>query len=82
MKAGRKYAGIPVSLLRRCRTVLSRRTDDSGKVVWIAEIPDAPWCSATGSSRVEALDRVREMADRRSDDGNFRRRAPSKGADR
>jgi hypothetical protein len=81
MTSGRKYAGIPVSLLRRCRTVLSRQTDGSGKVVWIAEIPNAPWCNATGSSRVEALDRVREMAERRSDDGNVRRRVPPKGTD-
>jgi predicted RNase H-like HicB family nuclease len=30
----------------------------------VAEIPDLPFCRATGSSRIEALDRVREMAAR------------------
>jgi len=50
-----------VTLLRHARTVLSRGTDRAGKVVWVAEVPDMPWCRATGSSRVEALDRVREM---------------------
>lgn len=40
-------------------------TDPSGKPVWVAEIPDLPSCRATGSSRIEALDRVREMAEDR-----------------
>lgn len=71
-------SGIPVTLLRHARTVLSRKTDPAGKVVWVAEVPDIPWCRATGSSRVEALDRVREMGRRKSDDGPIRRRLPAK----
>lgn len=70
-------SGIPVTLLRHARTVLSRKTDPAGKVVWVAEVPDMPWCKATGSSRVEALDRVREMGRRKSDDGRNRRRLPT-----
>ncbi len=62
--AGSQCSGIPLNLLRRCRAVISRRTDDSGRAVWLAELPDLPSCRATGSSRIEALDRVRELAER------------------
>jgi hypothetical protein len=68
------YSGIPVTLLRHCRTVLSRKTEPDGKAMWIAEVPDTPWCRATGSSRIEALDRVRAMGERRKDDERLRRR--------
>lgn len=64
MASGSQSAGIPLNLLRRCRAVISRRTDDAGRPVWLAELPDLPSCRATGSSRVEALDRVRELAER------------------
>jgi predicted RNase H-like HicB family nuclease len=64
MAVGSQYSGIPISLLRRCRAVISRTADPSGRSVWVAEIPDLPSCRATGSSRMEALDRVREMAAR------------------
>lgn len=64
MATGPQCSRIPVSLLRRCRAVISRRADTSGRAVWVAEIPDLPFCRATGSSRIEALDRVREMAGR------------------
>jgi hypothetical protein len=64
MAVGLQQAGIPLSLLRRCRAVISRMTDESGRPMWVAEIPDLPSCRATGSSRIEALDRVREMAER------------------
>lgn len=79
MAAGLQQAGIPLSLLRRCRAVISRMTDEAGKAVWVAEIPDLPSCRATGSSRIEALDRVREMAERRSGDGGIRRGLPARG---
>jgi len=72
------YSGIPVTLLRHCRTVLSRKTDQRGKVVWVAEVPDMPWCRATGSSRIEALDRVREMGERSRDEARIRRRLPAR----
>lgn len=72
-------SGIPVTLLRHCRTVLSRKTDPGGKVVWVAEVPGMPWCRATGSSRIEALDRVREMGERRREDESIRRRLPTRG---
>jgi hypothetical protein len=75
MAVGLQQAGIPLSLLRRCRAVISRMTDEAGKAVWVAEIPDLPSCRATGSSRIEALDRVREIAERRSGDGGIRRRS-------
>jgi len=68
-----QLGGIALSLLRRCRTVLSRESDASGKVVWVAAIPDFPGYRATGPSRIEALDRLRQMAKRRSDDGGIRR---------
>ena len=74
-----KRTGIPVTLLRHYRTVLSRKTDPRGKVTWIAEVPDMPWCRSTGSSRIEALDRVREMGERRREDGRIGRRLPAKG---
>lgn len=64
MAVGLQQAGIPLNLLRRCRAVISRMTDESGRPMWVAEIPDLPSCRATGSSRIEALDRVREMAER------------------
>lgn len=67
MAVGSRQAGIPLSLLRCCRAVISRMTEESGRAVWVAEMPDLPSCRATGSSRMEALDRVREMAERRSD---------------
>lgn len=73
-------SGIPVSLLRRCRAVISRKTDPSGRSVWVAEMPDQPFCRATGSSRMEALDRVHQMAERRGDDGRIRRGLPSEQA--
>lgn len=66
MAVGLQQAGISLSLLKRCRAVISRMTDESGTAVWVAEIPDLPSCRATGSSRIEALDRVREMAERAS----------------
>ncbi len=66
MAAGSQCSDIPLSLLRRCRAVISRRTDSAGRPVWLAELPDLPSCRATGSSRVEALDRVRELAERRA----------------
>lgn len=73
-----QHSGIPLSLLRRCRAVISRNTDasdTSGKAAWVAEIPDLPFCRATGSSRIEALDRVREMAERRRGGGGIHRAA-------
>jgi hypothetical protein len=70
-------SGIPVGLLRCCRAVISRKTDPSGKAVWVAEMPDLPFCRATGSSRMEALDRVRRMAEREGDAGGIRRGLPS-----
>lgn len=81
MTTRRSYSAIPVSLLRRCRMVLSRGTDAAGRVIWIAEIPSVPWCRATGSSRIEALDRVRKIAERRRDDGGLRRGPPTEGPD-
>lgn len=78
MATAASSSGIPVTLLRHARTVLSRKTDPAGKVVWVAEVPDIPWCKATGSSRIEALDRVREMGRRKRDDGLRRRRLPYK----
>ncbi|HXV04772.1 MAG TPA: type II toxin-antitoxin system HicB family antitoxin [Solirubrobacterales bacterium] len=80
MAVGLQQAGIPLSLLKRCRAVISRMTDEAGQAVWVAEIPDLPSCRATGSSRVEALDRVREMAERRSGDGGIRRGPSARGA--
>lgn len=77
MATAASSSGIPVTLLRHARTVLSRKTDPAGKVVWVAEVPDMPWCKATGSSRIEALDRVREMGRRKRDDGALRRRLPA-----
>jgi len=76
--ASGNYSGIPVTLLRHCRTVLSRKAEPDGKVMWVAEVPDLPWCRATGSSRIEALDRVREMGERRKDDERLRRRLPAR----
>ncbi|HEX5763312.1 MAG TPA: hypothetical protein VFY04_09350 [Solirubrobacterales bacterium] len=73
-------SAIPLTLLRHTRTVLSRKTDPAGKAVWVAEVPDMPWCRATGSSRVEALDRVREMGRRKRDDGSIRRRLPTRAS--
>jgi hypothetical protein len=71
------YSGISMTLLRQCHTVLSRKVDSRGKVVWVAEVPDMPSCRATGSSRIEALDRVREISRRRRDDERIRRRLPA-----
>lgn len=68
---GPQRSGIPLSLLRCCRAVISRMADTSGRPVWVAEIPDLPSCRATGSSRIEALDRVRRMAERSSNGGGF-----------
>lgn len=72
---GPQRSGIPLSLLRCCRAVISRMADTSGKAVWVAEIPDLPSCRATGSSRIEALDRVRQMAERRRNAGGLRHAA-------
>jgi hypothetical protein len=69
----RSLTRMPVSMLRHYRTVLSRERDSSGGAVWAATVTDMPGCRATGSSRIEALDRVREMAERRSENGGLRR---------
>lgn len=53
--------GIPLSLLRRSRATLYRGRDEAGKPAWVAELLDMPGRRATGASRAEALDRVREM---------------------
>jgi predicted RNase H-like HicB family nuclease len=73
-----QQTGIPLTLLRRCRAVISRMAEETGEAVWVAEIPDLPSCRATGSSRMEALDRVREMAERRSEGGAPRRALPAR----
>lgn len=61
--AGRgRYSGIPLNLLRRYRTTLSRQADAAGTTSWTARVVGIPGCEGTGSSRTEALHRVREMA--------------------
>lgn len=60
--ADERYSGISLGALRRSRTVLSRETDAStGHSTWIAEMSGTGF-RASGSSRTEALRRVREEA--------------------
>lgn len=71
MRLGERYSGISIDRLRHSRIVLSRAADPSGGTVWVAESAGR---RATGSSRIEALDRVREMSGERRSDGRVRRR--------
>jgi hypothetical protein len=57
-----RYSSISLDLLLQYRTVLSRRTDEEGTTSWTAKVVGMPWCEASGSTRTEALRRVREMA--------------------
>lgn len=56
-----RYSSISLDLLLRYRTVLSRRTD-AGATSWTAKVVGMPWFEASGSTRTEALRRVREMS--------------------
>lgn len=57
-----RYSSISLDLLLRYRTVLSRRTDAAGTTSWTAKVVGMPWFEASGSTRTEALRRVREMS--------------------
>lgn len=59
---GRRYSRISLNLLREYRTVLSRRTDEDGQTRWTAKLFDVPGWEASGTTRTEALRRVREMS--------------------
>jgi hypothetical protein len=56
------YSRIPLNFVLQYRTALSRQTDLSGTVSWTARLLGMPRIEATGSTRAEALQRVREMA--------------------
>lgn len=58
----RRYSRIPLDFVRQYRTVLSRQTDVSGRTSWTARVVGMPRFEADGSTRTEALRRVREMA--------------------
>jgi hypothetical protein len=59
MGAGRQYSGISLNRLFQARVALSRGTDASGGTVWVAE---SSGHKAVGRTRIEALDRIREMS--------------------
>jgi hypothetical protein len=56
-----RYSGISLALLRGYRTILLRRTDAEGRATWSAEVAGMPGFRATGVTRTEALNRVKEL---------------------
>ena len=78
MGSGERYSGISISRLLDSRVVLSRAAGSGGDSAWVAESGGR---RATGSSRIEALDRVRMMGKERRSDGRVRRRIPPPAAD-
>jgi len=60
----REFSGISLNRLLQSRVVLSRGTDTSGTTIWVAQSGDR---KAVGRTRIEALDRVREMSRGRRD---------------
>lgn len=68
-----RYSGISLNRLLKSRVVLSRGIDSSGSTVWVAESSGR---KAIGRTRIEALDRVREMSKERRSDGRVRRLSP------
>lgn len=61
MTSHTRYSGISLTLLRKYRTVLVRRSDAEGNMSWSAEVAGAPGVRATGATRTEALNRVQAI---------------------
>jgi hypothetical protein len=59
---GRRYSRVPLDFVLQYRAVLARRTDGDGATGWTARIVGMPRLEASGTTRMEALRRVREMA--------------------
>lgn len=61
MPSHTRYSGISLDLLRKYRTVLVRRSDAEGNMSWSAEVAGMPDIRATGTTRIEALNRVQAI---------------------
>jgi len=79
MAVGTYYSGISLNLLRQHRTALSRERDAAGRATWTASVVGMPGYRATGSTRVEALERVREtLSKSRAKEERWERKRPGR----